>query len=406
MTISESIKDIRFKGLEKYDCSKIVGFLSEADKWNSKISLWHCILNILFFSFFDNRKYVIKETKGCQKNLFAYNDLHAIRADMYNMLQDVYNCSPDASFVELTKSIRIKNPKDIFSLIKLQFLWLSKLISVTGLGFSRIMAVVSAFVKTKTIIARLDKFKNYQNVIVCYDANFIDNVPAQFFKVKGGKSITLQHGVMCASKNVPYYGIWFRCFISDYFLAWNNLTREEAVKDGIPVNKVVVCGIAKCINTSKIVSPKNRIIGLLLDGYDFINVGIIKVANDFCRKYGYKYVLRYHPNYKGNEYDNIILSDYYVGNNRETLYEYARKVEFTLQGNSTALMELLYMGHPTYVFSTDNEVEIYPEFIRVSHNVKELEDLIKSESYLNDISDRLVSVKDIKKEYTSFFESL
>ena len=64
------------------------------------------------------------------------------------------------------------------------------------------------------------------------------------------------------------------------------------------------------------------------------------------------------------------------------------------------------MGHPTYVFSTDNEVEIYPEFIRVSHNVKELEDLIKSESYLNDISDRLVSVKDIKKEYTSFFESL
>lgn len=404
MTISESVKNITFKGLESFDCSKILGFISEEDKWHHNMRFWHNAIVVFMWTLVDNAKYVIKASKGKTRNLFAYSDPKNSRADVYQMLWDVYDCSKDASFIELKKICRPRSPKEVVFLLFYYKDWWKKLKANTTLDVRQRMATICALMKAVLVCKRLAPFTGYKNVVVYYDAMPMDNVPAQFFMSRGGKSATLQHGLMCASKNVPYYGIWFRCFVSDYFLAWNNLTKEEAIKDGVPGDKIRVCGIAKCINACKVLSPHNKILGVLLDGYDFINKRLIEVSTDYCRVNGFKYVLRYHPNYKGNEYDNVIDKELYIGEFNGSLYDYAMSVEFTLMGNSTALMELLYMGHPTYVLSTGSDVEIYPKFIPVIHNTAELELLLNKPSYIDEVYEKLVSVQDIRREYTEFFD--
>lgn len=407
MTISEEIKTIEFEGLRGFDCSKIVCFLSEGDRWYHHIPFWHELRILIMGLFGDDKKYVVKKSKGQPRNLFAFNEpYNQKRFDMYDMLCGAYECAPNATFIEMVKCIRVRGWREICTLFTLYYKWWVQLSEKTSLNVKQKTAVVCTLMKGWSACKRLEDYCYFQNIVVCYDANFQDNVPAQMFRIKGGKAVTLQHGLMCATRDLPYSGICFRAFVSDYFLAWNELTKSEAIKDGIPADRIKVCGIAKCLNASPIQPIKNKIIGVLLDGHHFINKGMIQVANEFCQKHGYKYVLRYHPSYEWNEYDDIIDPQRCIGVCKDSLYDYAQQVEFTLQGNSAALMELLYMEHPTYVYSTGSVFEVYERYIPVIKSEKELEELILSKSYLEEAYSKLISVKNIRQVYADFFSTL
>ena len=88
------------------------------------------------------------------------------------------------------------------------------------------------------------------------------------------------------------------------------------------------------------------------------------------------------------------------------IIEYAKKVEFTIMGVSAALLELVYMRHDTYVYSSNDLMDFFYQYIPTMHDLESLEYLIRDSGYKKQAYDKLVSTDDIQKAYTDFFEKL
>jgi len=401
--ISEAIYGIKFKGIEKLNCTKLVAFISESDKWYHNLRLRKIFPRLLAKIVLNRYKYVTKEEKGDKVILFAYNE-PLYRKDVYAMMLNIFSCADNASFIQYEKNVSPCGLQASLKRLSLAIQWYGQM-KETGLTIKQKVVVVDTLLDAIIKCDLVKPYLNYKALVVRYDA-FLDNAVSQFFKINGRLTITAQHGVMCATREVPHYGIWFRAFVSHYFMAWDEMTKKEAIKDGLKEHEVVVCGNPKCIDSVPCKKCCNHIMGVLLDGYDFINQGLIDIANAYCKKNRYNYILRYHPNYKGNEYDAKVNPSYYLKTERNSLAEYAESVEFTLMGNSTALLELLYMKHPCYVYTTDSDVEVYKGLIPQFHNIDELEFLLKDNNYLEDVKKTLVTVKDARKGYTDFFNHI
>lgn len=214
------------------------------------------------------------------------------------------------------------------------------------------------------------KMDNYNLSVVLYDANIFDNYISQYFKFHGIKTATLQHGVMLAPRkglenNIDFCGIEFKSSVCDYFLAWNEFTRKEAIKAGLNSEKIFVCGVGKCIGNKSIKRVRNHKFGVILDGFfeEENNYPLICIANQFANMIGYKYIARLHPAFKGSEYDRIIDPQLgIVCDKKITLHKYLESVEFCLVANSTVLFELEYYNFPFYRFASKDIKDKYVDY--------------------------------------------
>ena len=75
-------------------------------------------------------------------------------------------------------------------------------------------------------------------------------------------------------------------------------------------------------------------------------------------------------------------------------------------GISSALLELVYMRHDTYVFSTGDIMDFYYQYIPTIHDIESLEKLMEDKDYKKQVYAQLVSSDDIRKSYTEFFDKL
>ena len=126
-------------------------------------------------------------------------------------------------------------------------------------------------------------------------------------------TMTLQHGIF-ARKSV-IHTITDTAFelsesISEYYLAWNQYTKDEAIKVGLGPEKIIVLGAPKYINTkepTEICKADNDVFGVILNNsaFDKHNRCLIEMANQIYNKTGLKYVLRYHPQMGGVEYKSL-----------------------------------------------------------------------------------------------------
>lgn len=407
MELKEEIKDIKFISIEDFNCSSILCFLSESFASNNVKGIKNIILvfiHLLQRVFLNLFSYEVVESRGSQKILFAFNE-RLIRRDIYDMFFKIFQCSNDSTFIRIHCHSSFTSLPEIKERITLSFRWWKQM-KDTKLTPLQKVSSVSLLILIKHYSKQIEPYFNYDVLVTRYDALDTDNIVTQIFKNQGKITVTAQHGMMYSSRGVPFSGIYFYNSISDYFLAWNNMTKTEAIKDGLEERKIKVCGIARCIDAPKSRAVYNKTIGIVLDGYDYLNVEMIAIANLFCKKTGYKYYLRYHPFYKGSEYDSLVSKSYYLGNSRGSLIDYSNRVEFSIVANSTVLLELLYMKHRTYVFSKDTAVEIYYKYVPVFHNILELDCLISSSSYEKEVYDELVTVEDIRKQYSQFFKEI
>lgn len=221
---------------------------------------------------------------------------------------------------------------------------------------------------------KLDAMLSYDDIklaVFFYDANSKDNYFSQYFQKKGIKTATLQHGIQLAPRkevinNVDFSGIEFGSFVSDYYLAWNEFTKQEAIKAGINENRIIVLGVAKCIGRQPIVSDtKCPIVGLLLDGIfeDENNLPMINMLNKFCVRHNLKLKLRYHPNYRGNEYDEAVENSIRIHTKKgESLTDFIKSVGFCVLANSTVLFELEFFGSPFIRYSSGNIKDKYRDY--------------------------------------------
>lgn len=407
ITIEEEVRGVNLKGFDGYDIPKLVFFLSEHERLNNKqksISYLYIVLKCFISKISWNYK------KGNSPILFFKQKTRKQHSTMVDTVVDIVNGAGTLYF-ENKFSFSING----FKLMKMLLLWNFEL-EKSNLTNKAKRMLLNELITLKKLDFFLNKINlnNYKLLVVFYDAHTEGNFIVQKFKKLGVKTATLSHGIVLAERDrniIDYCGVELKGTVSDYFLAWNNFSFNEAVKQGLDKNKIKVLGIPQFINNSMLAEKVNsNTFGVILENSsgEKYNMKLIKIANKIATRFNYKYKLRFHPTFKGNEYDKIIDFKCYVGNdNSLNVANYTSDVKFSLVANSTVFIELVFMKHLVYRYASNTIHDKYRDF---SYNVFkssfELTDILLNEK---DESDKLFyeicTVRDVKKSYLEFFES-
>lgn len=260
------------------------------------------------------------------------------------------------------------------------------------------------------------KFTKYRLFVAFFDANPESAFLREMFRVHQVPTATLQHGQFVGYREdvLENSGIEFRCFNSDHFLVWNKFTIDEAIKHGIDLERMTLCGILGYIGTKrkKCSAPQNNTFGVVL-GHPVLgkeeNLILIQAANILARERNLKYFLKLHPNYAENFFDNMADSKYYVGNIQKgiPMMEYASMVDFSIIGGSSVFVELIYMGHDTIRFSNNDVKDKFRDIKigKIFHHPDEIVavyDEHKGKDFTNELFDYLCSVDDVTAAYKKF----
>lgn len=408
-TIEEEVRGVNLKGFDGYDIPKLVFFLSEHERLNNKqksISYLYIVLKCFISKISWNYK------KGNSPILFFKQKTRKQHSTMVDAVVDIVNGAGTLYF-ENKFSFSIING---FKLMKMLFLWNLQL-KKSNLRNKAQRMLLNELITLKKLDFFLNKIKldNYKLLVVFYDAHPEGNFIVQKFQKSGIRTATLSHGIVLAERDnniIDYCGIELKGTISDYFLAWNNFSFNEAVKQGLDKEKIKVLGIPQFINNISILTKKveSNVFGVILDNTsgDQYNMELIRIANKIATRFNYKYKLRFHPTFKGNEYNKIIDFKYYCGNdNSLNIVNYTSDIKFSLVANSTVFIELVFMKHLVYRYASNTIHDKYRDFpYNAFKNNGELINILINEK---DESDKLFheicTISDVKKSYLEFFES-
>lgn len=254
----------------------------------------------------------------------------------------------------------------------------------------------------------------FKLTVFFYDASPFDNYFSQLLQASGSTTATLQHGVMLAPRpgledNIDFVGGEFKNSVSDYFLVWNEFTRREAVKAGISMDKIKVLGIAKCLGLPPFKPTLRKTFGVILDGFyeKENNPVMIEIACSFAKQAGYRFIVRYHPNFRGDEYTDIIPKA--LGeecSKTVSLEDFANNVSFCIISNSTVMFEFLYRRMDVFHYSSSNDkFKDLPlkSFRSLSEFVGQF-NLVEN-SKERELEDLVCQPRDISSAYRNFFSN-
>ncbi len=259
------------------------------------------------------------------------------------------------------------------------------------------------------------RIKQNRFLILYYDVAPDENCLMQLFNNYGKTTATLQHGIFAekeTKKELADTALEYKYSESKYYLAWNKYTKEQAIKSGMSPEKIVVLGIPKYIdycNDTSLLNSEDNVFGIILNNSDFElhNRTLIQMANNISDRLNFKYVVRYHPQMRGNEYNNIINEKcVQSGHDRRSIVEYAKSVRFTIMSSSSVFVDLVFLRHPVYRLILSDE-DTYSEIKENAFNdITELTTLLNKEYDSNGIFDYLCSTRDIFNSYDTFFTKL
>lgn len=376
------------------------------------------LISIIYRVFVSSETYYfIHQGNAKRKVLFIFcHDINTFRSDCTSMFMATAKVldSKDYDLIGLKHS----NKYHILSFIHLTKLissWIRELKN-NNIGIYHSIEILREAIDCYYLRIQLDSLINTSSIklsVFFYDADSRDNYCSQYLQDFGIPTATLQHGIQLAPRkgledNIDFAGIEFGCFISNYYLAWNEFTRQEAIKAGIKDNQIKVLGISKCIGKNPLLKKGNsNVIGLILDGKyeEENNIPMIRLLNQLCVKYNIKYKLRYHPDYKGTEYLDYIDARYCIATNkRETLNDFLSSVKLCIVANSTVLFELEFYSVPFIRYSSGNLKDKFVGYSGISfNNYEELE-----KCYLSIIKECVIVpryMENIAYNYRRFFES-
>lgn len=307
-----------------------------------------------------------------------------------------------------------------FGLIKylmLSFVWFFQFV-FSGVSIRDTLCALPYVVMCHYLNKKLLKLptNKYKFVVTYCDVSPDENCMIQFFKNLNITTMTLQHGIFEKKPNprsASETGFELYDSISDWYLAWNEYTVNEAVSLGMSRERVIPLGIPKYINYTAPEHPtasNNRIFGVILHNMasDKHNRQMIDIANQIAEKYDLQFILRYHPSLKGNEY-NSICGPRYIGNNdiKTSINQYAESVCFTIVSNSSVFVELILMRHPVYrkiVTSYDTYSKVKPfSFDTLSDFDSIYQDDEGNKEKEKQVFDLLCNTYDIYENYRQFF---
>lgn len=378
------IINIKIMNIENFNLFKLYNHLLITHSCINGIKLGSAVKSCLANIFYSHICLQIKKNKRNDNSIiFLRGSIK--RHDIDKMIENVQLTVKDGKYDELI--INQKKIIDLFRFEKLLFKSIKWFIVIRHNGYSLeetflCIAETCKMYDIYNYFKKNNSFSQYKLCVLFYDALPIENFISQYAQMNGCKTATLQHGVMLARRpmeplNIDFAGVEFESFVSDYFLAWNDFTKQEAIKAGVCGEKVFVLGVAKCIGAQAIKVQNNNVIGILLDGKfeEENNEPMIKLAVEFCRKHKMTCILRYHPNFKGDEYQHLMESEITnVCDKKLSLTEFLSNIEFCILSNTTVLFEIEDYSVPYIRYSSRTLKDKFKDCsIRSYNNIKEME---------------------------------
>lgn len=415
----ERFEKVKLFGIPKNINLTSVLAVKNAAYCSDKITVRNSLGGIYYYlrdALFDDKKYIF-ELNHDNKYLLFYGKYNC-RRDHQKTFVNFSNHFKDADVIYATflPRKRFRPLRFIMSLLRLN-VWLFQLIfrrkrPSFGEIFNALPYIQMCYFQNKELFALNDK--KYSFVVVYYDASPDENFVVQLYKNKGVCTATLQHGIFAKKstiKTITDTAFELSSSISDYYLAWNKYTYDEAIKVGMDSSKIKILGMPKYIDLEEpksVLGQDNKIFGVILNNsaFDLHNKKLIEIANSFAETYGYSFWVRYHPQMKGNEYNNM-FSRFCLGtaDNKESIAEFASKISFSIISSSSVFVDLLILKHRAFRLCV-NEDDTYSSVKQNSfNNLSELYMLVNS-AYDESAFKYLCNSYDTFNNYRSFFDDL
>lgn len=375
--------------------------------------------------FFKNelvQKYKYHYSISNDNKMLLWYGTYWYRGDHYKAFESFSSQFPYSDFVRAEKLDKpVYHPFRVISGIGLLLVW--SIQSLTQ-GFSlRNLLYFLPFLKvaqdSDKSLKKINPSK-YKLFVVYSDLSPDENCLVQYFNKEGIDTATLQHGAFSIKKSREKYrfeGIQYIYSKSKYFLTWNQYTVDMVNNAGYDTKNYVVLGMPKYINfiseNLKQTEMKKGVFGVLLNVYapdlDEQNKKMIKVANEIAERLNCKYVVRYHPTMDNKTYENLYSERFLEVDKTKTIADHASSVDFTILGSSSALIELIFLNHPTFRLKTGDDdyfSDIPFGYFSTAEEFTELyNDTSKLDSERSKIFEYLCTTYNIKENYDNFFRS-
>ena len=399
------MNSIKLNNIDIMGCSVINTTVNHFYK-TSKIKLFFWLIKHIFI-----QKYAFN-LKGNHANILFLNGLSTHRTNDMTTFSKIKLCAKN--YDEIIVSTKLRPANFIANIITI-FSCYKKMRDEDLLPEDKLLYCVNA-VRTKGFIHYLNTLdcSNYCCGVVYNDLETFDNVFVQYLKNNGIGTITCQHGAFTAplinSDNYLDAGIELTYSIADIFMAWNQMTYDEAIKAGMDPKRLYVLGIPKCIGEEKIVAHhKTGYFGVILNIKERQqeNLRMIQIANIIAKKINKKYYLKLHPNLQLDEYNNIIDHEWgKVLPKSISVADYAQLVDFSILTASSVYVELIFYKCRVYKLRTD-VVDKFPKFHQYDFsNDTELLQLLDKEYDISQVFNYYCHTVDPQRSYETFFDNI
>lgn len=355
------LNNISLKGYENVNVGDVLYYsiLSSFGIWQG---LKHIIC--LFFKEVCKITYNI-EKKGDGKTLCLFSSSYRDRKDQHDAFMNA------TRIIEDQVSVRAEIPKWYFGGIRyLKMLpgWnrgLKKVEPEFGARMFYLRTLYRVYVDYNYIQKKLDSMCVKPNYLLSYcDVMPVDSFFVQKYQDRGCKTITLQHG-MFGLTSIPWQ---LRGAKSDYFLAMCRQNAEDLENIGF-LGKVIVVGNPHQFDRPEIIcsgSYHTNVVGLFMnndydDEMEQQNREMLLTVQEYCRSYGRKLMIKYHPANNLESYERLLDKNVVGGifHNDINVACFLEKIDVAVSGYSTTFLSALASDKPSLIFCKDGKTCLY-----------------------------------------------
>ena len=418
MLFTDNLKDVTFKGFTESNWHVIfkrLGIYKECKKNEiSYIQYLKSLLRIFCVAFYGKEE-PLQINKYGDKRILLFQSFYS-RQGTVKQFEQVSKLSEGTSIRVIEKKEKLRL-LDGLKYLTLYFpSWINRLCSLQLTYFEKITILTNLY-HLHLLDRKLNavKLSDFRLLVTYYDSLVYDSFVTNKLRRLGLKTATLEHGQFTAWREnvVENSGIELRCFNSDYLLCWNNFTVEEAIKEGISRDKLIIVGILGNVgqNIVDCQRPSNKVFGVVIGHpmFDEENKKLIAAANILSEGINYNFCLKLHPLVKEDYFKDLVNDNCTGIVPRETsMSEYASLVEFSLCGSSSVFVELVFRNHETIRYSCKDikdkfrDIDIDKQFSKPEGVLEAYNSKACSNS---DLFDFLCTIKNVDYEYSKFFES-
>lgn len=363
------INSKKFKGLEMYDIGSALPMMATNVYFDSKMSVKNKLWSIAKWVLFDTVEYEYLNNNS--DVITIYSDERIKRTDYKKIFENVNKTlNSDTITSNVKKRKELHSFIDIIANLKKALNWLYQL-RKCEMNLKNSIRVITDIMRIHNTHKYINTatFSHKNGIIVFCDIFPTDNIFVQFFQQRGIVTMTLQHAAFTAAlknpTNINDTGIELTYSISDYFLGWNQFTKEQAARCGMKEDKFRIVGMPQFIDNSYRPDEKNKYncFGVILGvkEYDDVNRNVVKIAGEIAEKYRLNYYLKYHPNFQGNEYSDI-TNGYCLGNfTSKDMGKYVESVDFSILSVTSMLVELVYLDHNIYRYKINPDKDKFSQ---------------------------------------------